>query len=147
MLFGTFDILHKGHLNFFKQAKRLAKNSFLIVSVARDRNVKKIKNHLPLHSEKQRLVKIRKLSIVDKVILGGLGSHLPHIIRQKPSIIALGYDQKAYTKGLKSLLLKKGLNAKIKRLKAYKPEVFKSGLLKTKFYDKKNKRIFGGARR
>ena len=39
MVFGTFDGLHKGHLNFFKQAKNFAENSFLIVSVARDKNV------------------------------------------------------------------------------------------------------------
>ena len=44
MAFGTFDILHAGHLNFFKQARKLSKYPFLIVSVARDVNVKKIKN-------------------------------------------------------------------------------------------------------
>ena len=41
MVFGTFDGLHKGHLNFFKQAKKLAQKSFLIVSIARDLNVLK----------------------------------------------------------------------------------------------------------
>jgi cytidyltransferase-like protein len=43
MVFGTFDFLHKGHLNFFKQARSLAKNPYLIASVARDYNVKRIK--------------------------------------------------------------------------------------------------------
>ena len=42
MIFGTFDGLHKGHLNFFKQAKNFIQNSFLIVSIARDKNVYKI---------------------------------------------------------------------------------------------------------
>ena len=41
MVFGTFDILHQGHLDFFKQARKLVANPFLVVSVARDVNVKK----------------------------------------------------------------------------------------------------------
>ena len=34
MVFGTFDGLHKGHLDFFKQAKNFIENSFLIVSIS-----------------------------------------------------------------------------------------------------------------
>lgn len=130
MVFGTFDVLHQGHLNFFRQARRLAKNPYLIVSVARDQNVKKIKKREPLHNEKQRLMQVRKLSITDKAVLGGLANHLPHIIREKPDIIALGYDQKAYTKNLQRLLKKQGLNVRIVRLKAFKPLVFQSSLIK-----------------
>ena len=36
--FGTFDILHLGHVNFFKQAKSLGDE--LVVVIARDVNVK-----------------------------------------------------------------------------------------------------------
>ena len=43
MVFGTFDGIHRGHLHFFKQARGLVKNPYLIVSVARDVNVKRIK--------------------------------------------------------------------------------------------------------
>ena len=28
MVFGTFDFLHKGHLNFFKQARKLSAHPF-----------------------------------------------------------------------------------------------------------------------
>jgi len=48
MVFGTFDGLHKGHLNFFWQARKLAVDSFLVVSIARDKNVIKIKGKSPL---------------------------------------------------------------------------------------------------
>src|SRR3989344_5438626 len=34
MVFGTFDILHVGHLDFFKQARKLG--DYLLVVVARD---------------------------------------------------------------------------------------------------------------
>ena len=48
MVFGTFDGVHMGHLDFLKQARKLARESFLIVSVAREKNVFRIKNKKPL---------------------------------------------------------------------------------------------------
>jgi FAD synthetase len=132
MLFGTFDSLHPGHINLFKQAKRLAANSFLIVSIARDKNVLKIKKSPPLLHEKQRIKLVRKEKFVNKVVLGGLTSHLPHIIKEKPEIIALGYDQKYYVKNLKQELAKKGLSVEIIRLKPFKEKIYKNHLLKKK---------------
>ena len=41
MLFGTFDGLHEGHFDLFRQAKKYG--DYLVVVVARDVNVKKIK--------------------------------------------------------------------------------------------------------
>lgn len=130
MVFGTFDVLHKGHLNFFKQARKLSKKPFLIVSVARDVNVKKIKGFNPKNSETERLRKVRNCSLVDEALLGRERAYLTHILREKPAIIGLGYDQKSYTKGLKLLLAKKGLKVKIVRLKPFRPRIYKSSLMK-----------------
>ena len=132
MVFGTFDVLHKGHLNFFRQARKLSTRPYLIVSVARDLNVQKIKGRKPDAAEKQRLAVIKKCPLVDKSVLGGLKSHIPHILKEKPDIIALGYDQLAYVKNLKKLLQKSGLKVKIVRLKAFYPKVYKSSLFKFK---------------
>lgn len=129
MCFGTFDILHQGHLNFFKQARALSKNPFLTVSVARDINVKKIKGHKPINSEKKRLAIIRSTKLVDKAVLGGIKNYLSHIVKESPRIIALGYDQLAFTGGLKQKLTKLGLNVRIKRLKAYKKYLYKTSVL------------------
>ena len=131
MVFGTFDGLHLGHLNFFKQARGLVpRQSFLIVSIARDENVFKIKKGLPTLNEKERMALIRKCGLADKVILSGLKNHLPHIIKERPDIIALGYDQKEYVKNLKKDLRNEGLDVKIVRLKPYKKHLFKNSLLK-----------------
>lgn len=130
MVFGTFDVLHKGHLNFFRQARRLSASPYLIVSVARDINVKKIKGKKPAFKEKQRLAAVKKCSLVDKALLGGLKNHIPHILKQKPQIIALGYDQRAYVKHLKDLLRKNGPEVRVTRLKAFYPEIYKSSLFK-----------------
>ncbi len=129
MLFGTFDGLHKGHLDFFKQAHKLATNAFLIVSIARDKNVFKIKGAYPRHSEKERLKFVKNSGLADKVVLGGIRAHLPHIRKERPDIIALGYDQHAYVENLKTEL--KDLNVKIVRLKPYKPHIYKNHLLKS----------------
>ncbi|MBY0376412.1 adenylyltransferase/cytidyltransferase family protein [Patescibacteria group bacterium] len=136
MVFGTFDGLHKGHLNFFAQAKSLVKKSFhepfLIVSIARDVNVLKIKGEYPKLNEKKRLILIKKNKIVDKVVLSGTKNHLPHVIKEKPDVIALGYDQYAYVKNLKKDLKNKGILVKIVRLKPYKEYIYKNSLLRKK---------------
>ena len=132
MVFGAFDGLHLGHINFFKQAKNLAENSFLIVSIARDKNIIKIKGKKSMLSENERLGLVRENKFVDKAVLGGKIKYLPHILKEKPDIIALGYDQKAYTKELKKDLKYKGISIKIIRLKPFKKEIYKNHLLKIK---------------
>jgi cytidyltransferase-like protein len=137
MLFGTFDGIHKGHLNLFKQAKNLTRNSFLIVSIARNRNVFKIKGRIPKFSERERFKLVKSCKLVDKVILAGKTRYLDHILKENPDIIALGYDQKAYVKELKKDLKNlprrqagKNILIKIVRLKPYKEKRYKNHLLK-----------------
>lgn len=132
MVFGTFDGLHEGHINFFMQAKNFIENSFLIVSIARDKNVFKIKGKYPDKNEKERLNLVKKINFVDRVVLSGKTQYLPHILKEKPNIIALGYDQKAYVKELKNDLKNKGILIKIIRLKPYKEKIYKNHLLKIK---------------
>ncbi len=135
MVFGAFDVLHKGHDNLFEQARTLAKlpnAPYLIVSVARDKNVQRIKGRLPLFDEQQRLHEVKNHPLVDHAILGAISSFLPHIVRQKPNIIALGYDQTHYVSGLKKALNAVGLTVRLVRLKPYKPNKYKSSLIKKK---------------
>lgn len=143
MVFGTFDGLHKGHMDFFKQARALnilvrgqaknfIKNSFLVVSIARDKNVFKIKGQYPGISELERLALVKKNKFVNQVILSGAKNHIPHIVKIRPDIIALGYDQKVYVENLKKDLKNKGVSVKIVRLKPYKENIYKNHLLKNK---------------
>jgi FAD synthetase len=133
MVFGTFDGLHQGHLNFFKQARSLTiGKSTLIVSIARDKNVKRIKKIHPMMNEDKRAALVKNSRVVDKVVLGGITNYVSHIARENPDIIALGYDQKDYVQNLRKDLKNKGLNIKIVRLKPYKKHIFKNHLLKKK---------------
>jgi FAD synthetase len=126
MVFGTFDVVHKGHINFFKQARKLSKNPFLIVSLARDVNVKRIKGNKPVNSEKTRLRAVKSLSIVDRAVLGDLKNHFKHILKEKPEIIALGYDQNNYVENLERDLAKNGLDVRVVRLKPFKSHIYKT---------------------
>jgi FAD synthetase len=129
MVFGTFDGLHPGHLSFFKQARALNPQVHLVVSVARDKNVLKIKKRHPVFGEKKRVRELKKSKLVHKVILGGEKNYFLHIQKENPDVIALGYDQRAYVSNLKRDLKKKNMKTKVVRLKPYKKSVYKSSLL------------------
>lgn len=130
MCFGTFDILHKGHEFFLNEAKKLG--DFLVVVVARDETVRKVKKQQPLNEEKLRLSNLQKLGMADKVMVGYSGDKLRIIEDEKPEIICLGYDQKFFTRKLKEKLQQRGLNVEVVRLPAYKPEMYKSSLIRKK---------------
>lgn len=130
MVFGTFDILHPGHLHFFKQARGLAKNPYLIVSIARDVNVKRIKGKLPLHNERQRAALVKYSGLADKVVLGDTEGYMQHIVKANPQVIALGYDQQSsYVEGVREALQQHGVKARVLRLKSHQPRLFKTSKL------------------
>ena len=134
MVFGSFDGLHPGHVDFFKQAKKFGNR--LIVSVGTDKNVGKIKNKAPLFSQKERLSLIQNLSIVDKALIGDEKDFYKHIKALAPSVICLGYDQWADEADVRENLDKVGLSkTQIIRLKSYKPDRAKSTNLKAKSVD------------
>lgn len=128
--FGTFDCFHAGHESYLRQAKSLG--DMLIVVVARDKTVERIKGKLPRFDEKQRLKTVKTSQIPDKAILGNTKDKFEVITKYKPDIIALGYDQFTFTFRLDKFLIDNKLNAKIVRLKPYKPAVYKTSLIRKK---------------
>jgi FAD synthetase len=128
MVFGTFDIFHKGHISFLQQARR--EGDFLLVVVARDETVKKIKKRQAKNNARKRLLAIKNSQLADKVILGSLGDKYAVIKKYQPDVICLGYDQKAYVDKLKDKLRQFGLEkTRIKKLEPFHPEKYKSSLL------------------
>jgi len=97
MVGGVFDIIHVGHIKFLWAAKKIYEPSELIVVVARDNTVKKIKGRPAVFSERERLEIVSNLKPVDKAVLGyeitDSDSFFRIIHEYKPDIIALGYDQ------------------------------------------------------
>ena len=91
MVGGVFDILHPGHAYFLDKASKYGK---LIVVVAKDCNVKKIKGRPPIIPEKQRLEMVKKLKSVDEAVLGKENFSVKDILKEfKPDYVILGPDQ------------------------------------------------------
>lgn len=130
MCFGTFDILHPGHMFLFKEAKKLA--DYVIVVVARDKNSEMIKGRKPLNNELTRLKNVEAIQTVDKAILGNEEDLIKVIEEEKPDIICLGYDQKVDELKLKASLEKRSLHLGIVRLASFMPHIYKSSILRNK---------------
>lgn len=128
MAFGTFDNLHPGHLDYFKQACRFGDE--LIVVVARDKNVLGIKQRAAQESETVRRRNVgqalKELKISGKAVLGNLKNRWLVLKKYEPDMICLGYDQKVDLPQLKREIAKFRLFCKIKRLRPYHPEKYKS---------------------
>lgn len=131
MVFGAFDGLHAGHLDFFRQAKEHGDS--LVVSVGRDSNVERIKHKKTLFSESERLDLVRELKIVDNSVLGAKEDFFEHVKQYAPDVICLGYDQWASDTMVRRELDKIGLiNTEVVRLKPYDPVRAKSTIMKQK---------------
>lgn len=130
MVFGTFDNLHEGHFYLFREARK--HGDYLIVVLAKDETVEKVKGRLPQKSEKQRLKEVSEISEVDKAVLGELDDKYKVIKKFKPDVIVLGYDQFVFTYKIPKILIDLNLNTQIIRVESFKPEIFKSSIIKDK---------------
>ncbi len=130
LAFGTFDILHKGHVYFLKKARDFGE---LTLVVARDKTVKQLKKRPPLNNERKRLNNIKKTNIANEVVLGYIRDKYKIIQKTRPDVICLGYDQKHFVSGLRKELKRLKLKTKIIRLRPYKPKAYKSSILRKIF--------------
>ncbi len=130
MVFGTFDIVHLGHIAFFHEAKKYGDE--LVVVVARDKRTSGIKGVPPMFSEKERMAFLEELSVIDRVVLGDRTDVYKVIKNLKPDTIVLGYDQEIFTEGLESKIKEFTLDTVVIRGKPYKADLYKTKIIKQK---------------
>jgi FAD synthetase len=128
MVFGTFDVLHRGHKYFLEEAKK--RGDCLVVVVARDLTVKQLKKVVPVRDERKRMADLKALGVADKIVLGSLSDKYRVIKQEKPDIICLGYDQSFFTEALEEELDKRKLKAGIARIGPFKKSIYKSSIIK-----------------
>ncbi len=133
MVFGTFDIVHLGHIALFHEAKKYADT--LVVVVSRDKRATGIKGAAPIFSEKERAAFLNELSVIDRVMLGDKSDVYQVIKHIKPDVIVLGYDQKMFTEELENKIREFGFDTKIIRAKAYKQGKYKARIIKEKLLE------------
>jgi FAD synthetase len=139
---GVFDLLHYGHIRFLEEAKNAGgPDAVLVVIVARDETVKKLKGTDPVIPEDQRRAVVEALRVVDEALLGFVDLDLDRVIQQiKPDIVAVGHDQTAITNQV----------IKIKKAKELDIEIFTVGRFGEKDLNSSSKiksRIVEGARK
>ena len=91
--FGTFDLLHIGHINMLKKCKTYGDK--LIVGVSSDKLNYKKKNRYPIFKEKDRIEIIKNIKCVDEVFLEESLEQKENYIRNyKADIFIIGDDWK-----------------------------------------------------
>jgi FAD synthetase len=118
---GVFDLLHLGHVKFLEAAKKAGgKYSKLIVIVARDRTIEKIKGRKPIIPENQRCALINSLKVVDEAILGYETLDIEEVIKKiKPELIVLGHDQKVMKKSVQDYVENNNVNIKVIKIRKF----------------------------
>lgn len=144
---GTFDLLHYGHVYYLTNAKKLGgEKSKLIVIVARDKTVERLKGRKPIIPEDQRRAIVEALKVVDEAILGYEEMDIAKVIEKvKPDIIALGYDKEEMEKNLKRYVGEKNLTIEVVRLNRFeRGDISSSSKIKRKIIEEYRSNIQQG---
>ena len=130
MCHGVFDVIHSGHIEYFKQAKSLG--DILVVSVTTDKFVNK-GPFRPINSTKDRINVLKNLSMIDFVIQSDHQTAEKNIDDFKPDIYCKGpdYIKKKnkdinLKKELKILKKNKGKFITVKHIKKSSNKIIKS---------------------
>ncbi len=90
---GCFDILHKGHVTYLNEAKKLG--DLLVIGLNSDASVKKLKGpERPINNELDRQFVMSQLKAVDFVEIFTEETPLNLILKVKPKILVKGGDWK-----------------------------------------------------
>lgn len=90
---GCFDILHRGHVTYLSEARKLG--DLLIVGVNSDASVKRLKGpERPINSEKDRAYVLSQLKAVDFAEIFTEDTPLNLILKVRPSVLVKGGDWK-----------------------------------------------------
>lgn len=89
--FGTFDVLHIGHINILERSKALG--NYLIVGVSSDQLNYSKKKRFPIYDQAQRIKIIQSLKFVDEVFLEeSLALKRQYLSTYSADILVMGDD-------------------------------------------------------
>lgn len=129
---GTFDVIHPGHLHYFRESAGLGDELYVVI--ARDSRMRDRKN-LYMDEESRREV-VEALEMVDAAVLGSEGSIFQSVERVEPDVITLGYDQQFDIDRLETDLAEAGFpDVEVVRISAYDgPGVSSSSEVKARLH-------------
>lgn len=127
MLGGAFEIIHPGHVHALSEAKNLGNT--LVVVVATDESVERNKGRPPATVQALRVALVSSLRQVDLAVPGNRGSIYDILVRIRPDVVALGYDQRHNGEEIVREAAKRGVAISTARLGSPIPEVKTSKIL------------------
>jgi glycerol-3-phosphate cytidylyltransferase len=88
---GTFDLFHRGHVNFLRQCKEIG--DYVIISLNTDEFIYRYKGEYPVVNYEDRKEVLLSCKYVDKVIPNSEGEDSkPAILDVNPKFIVIGSD-------------------------------------------------------
>ncbi len=134
---GTFDILHPGHVHYFREAAALGDR--LVVIVARRSNV--THKTPPVLPDRQRRDMVAALDPVDEAMVGHEEDIFVPIERVDPDYIVLGHDQHHDEGAIEAELDRRGVDCAVERAGAREPryegELLSTGDIVTELCDRR----------
>jgi FAD synthetase len=127
MLGGAFEIIHPGHVFALSEAKGLGNT--LVVVVATDESVERNKGRPPATNQALRVALVSSLRQVDLALAGNKGSIFDILVRIRPDVVALGYDQRYRGEEIVREAAKRGVAISTARLGSPIPDVKTSKIL------------------
>jgi FAD synthetase len=117
MAFGTFSMVHPGHLVYLEESKKLGDK--LIVVITADSVVEKEKGARAIFDQNERKALVSSVKFVDEAVVGNNDDFFSIITEKRPDVIALGYDSHYDEKELEKKLAGMGLVVDVYRIKKY----------------------------
>ena len=127
MMGGAFEIIHPGHVYALSEARKLGNT--LVVVVATDESVERNKGRPPATSQASRVALVSSLRPVDLALPGNRGSIFEILVRVRPDVVALGYDQHHNGDEIVREAAKRGVRLSTARLGSPIPDVKTSKIL------------------
>ena len=133
---GTFDGLHYGHLFLLEHARRRGasmarrlgrRGVYVVVVVARDDSVQRIKGRAPHHTQRERQRLMAAMRAVDAAFVGHRDDFIRSVRRARPDLIVLGYDQ---SHAWEAMLRTSGIAVPVARCPQYRGRYLKSSMLR-----------------
>lgn len=121
LIFGTFDILHPGHISLIQKAKEYGE---VHAVAALDETVVAVKGRVPMHSVFERKQALEKYGVIAHA--GDRFDRLKVFKEVEPHTVVLGHDQIVFVDQLKNYIQKNKLGTKIVVYPVFHPEIFKS---------------------
>jgi FAD synthetase len=114
---GTFDILHPGHVHYFREAAAMGEE--LHVIVAREPNVDH--KERPVLPARQRRDVVAALDPVDHALLGDPEDIFVPVAEIDPDVLVLGHDQHHDDEAIAAGLADRGIDCEVRRASAREP--------------------------